>query len=240
MRKRKDLYWGFVFILIGVTILLNMGGYFKEFKITQIGWSIMFLALVLNNAIKRKFTSAGLFLAILLHINADLLGLQGNTFAIYAASILIGAGLSRLFSKSRSYTFSPKVVVNGETKDFKDFKTHTTQEHNNEKINIQNNLGSSVRYIKSKNLKSAYIENNLGSTTVYFDETTFVDGARIQVENNLGNTVLYFSGDINLENTLSASLGSIQGVGSFYTSEDVPTVYLTGEAALGQIEVHIM
>lgn len=238
MRKSKDYYWGFVFILIGTTILLNMGGYLTQFSPFKLGISIIFLSLALKGLFKREFTSAGLYTAILLHINAESLGLKGSTFAIYAASLLIGFGLSKLFRKKSK--FGPKIYVNGEERNIQDFKKTSTEEHDGDVLNLENNLGSSVRYIKSQNLKSVLIENNLGSSTIYFDKAIFVDGAVIRVENNLGNTKLYFPGNINLQNTLSASLGSIQGSGSFHNSSDYPTVFLQGEAALGSIEVYIM
>ncbi len=245
MNRKKDIYWGLILILVGITMVLNLLGIFGSFSVFKLAWSIIFIALILNAIYKFNFVKASLFSAILAHINIDMLGLSGKVFPIYAASLLIGVGLNSIFKSRRRRSYINYKINDmnfGSFQDVKDEFKHrsTTDDLKGKHVYFENNMGSNVRYVKSDDLKSARIINNLGSSSVYFTDATFSqDGCVIDLECNLGKINIYLPKHINFENNVTTSLGSIRSAPSFYTDASYPTVYLEGEVNLGDVEVFI-
>lgn len=250
MMKRKNIYWGLILILVGLTMVLNIMGVFGGFSIFRLAWSIIFASLVLNSLYKWNFISASLYSAILAHINAEVLGLKGNIFLIYVASILIGFGLNILLSRRRFFNkINPKIIINDEVHNFSNFEAlkreyesrKTDGDLKGQHVSFENNFGSSVRYIKSTNLKSARIENNLGTSNVYFNDATFSDeGCIIDVECNLGKVNIYLPQEINYQNNIAQAMGSINSGPSFHADDTYPTVFLQGEVNFGEINIVIV
>lgn len=247
MKRKNDIYWGLIFVLVGVTMILNLTGVFGTFSIFKLAWSIIFIALILNSLYKLNFLSASLYSAILAHINIDRLGLKGNVFLIYVSSLLIGFGLNSIFKRKRRDNFTKAFInINGEEKAFTSFKDlkheyknrSTTDDLKGNHVYFENNLGSSVRYVKSDNLKSAYVENNLGTLNVYFTDTIFSpEGCNINVECNVGNINIYLPNNINYYNNISTSLGSVKSAPSFHSDDSYPNVYLEGEVNVGEVKI---
>lgn len=248
MKRRKDIYWGLILILVGTTMVLNLFGVFGTFSVFKMAWSIIFLALLLNALYKLSFVSAALYTAILTHINIDMIGLQGSIFPIYAASLLIGVGLSSVFKRRRRSFIKYNVNTSGQNLKFDSFKDikdeykkrSSTEDLKGKHVYFENNLGSSVRYVKSDNLKSATIENNLGTSNIYFNEVTFAEeGCTIHVECNLGKINIYLPQEINYQNNITTTLGSVKTGPNFHASDAYPTIFLEGEVNMGDVEIII-
>ena len=240
MRKRKDLYWGFMFIFLGTTMLLNMFGVFGDYDIFKIAWTIIVVSYALKSLFDRDFVLASLSAAVIVHINKVQLGVSDNIMVVYAAAIFIGVGLSSLFKGKKK---GGRVYVNGKSYNYRQYRKENSSEDvlEGEQVYYTNNLGENIRYVKSDNLKEATIENNLGSSRVYFDNVTFSDqGCSIYVECNLGQIIVYLPKHINLENNITTALGSLKGPSQLYSGPDAPTVRINGEVNLGEVRIELI
>ncbi len=239
--NRKNTFWGLIFIFVALTMIADMTGILETYDLVRVTWTIVLGAYALSRIVKFSFVPASIAIAIGIRINAEYLNIHGNYGLIFLASILFGVGLSMLIKpkrKRKTYT----VNINGETIDIDDIKNkkfNTTEESlSGEHVYFENNLGENSQYVQSDNLKTARIENNLGHSRIYFDNVTFnQENCVINVECNLGKVTLYFPNNINLQNTITTSLGSLKGARSFHENDAYPTVFLTGESNLGEIEV---
>lgn len=233
--KKKNIFWGLAFIILSLTILGNITGIFGDYSPIRLVWTGFLIAFAIKNLFDLSFAGVIFPLVIAFHINAvEVFNYTGKIFPIYLAGLFLSIGLSILFSKRRKFI---KVRYSG--KDYKNdsfssSKTHTS----NNRVWIENNFGDASRYIHSDNLTFASIECNFGNLRVYFDQAQLsMDGVDIEVECNFGKTTLYLPRDINLQNNLTSSLGSVRGEGSFVHNPENPTVFLNGEANFGDIEI---
>lgn len=231
--KRKNIFWGLILIFVSITLLADMTGVIEAHSTFKLAWTIILIAYAISKIIALSFIPASLAAAMVLTLHGDKFSVYPSTSMIFFASFLFGLGLSLIFKPLRRR----KIIIKS-NKSFKsNFQSSITGEH----VHFENNFGDNSRYVQSNNLKSASIENNLGHSRVYFDNVIFdKEGAIINVECNLGQVTLYLPSDINLQNNLTSSLGSITGAQSFHQNDAYPTVFLEGESNLGQIEVVIL
>lgn len=233
--KRKNIFWGLILIFISITLLADMTGVIEAHSTFKLAWTIILIAFAISKIIALSFIPASLAGAMVLTLNADKFTVYPSTPMIFFASFLLGLGLSMIFKPMRRR----KIIIKSSKN--RSFKTNFQSSISGEHVHFENNFGDNSRYVQSNNLKSASIENNLGHSRVYFDNVVFdSDGAIINVECNLGQVTLYLPSDINLQNNLTASLGSITGAQSFHQDDSYPTVFLEGESNLGQIDVIIL
>ena len=229
---RKNQFWGLTLVLISLTLLANAFGFYETKNLFTVSWTIILVAFALSALYKRNLITASIAIGVAILINKETLNIvDGASRYILPSSFLLGVGLSMLRPrKKHTYktTFNKSININ----------KGKEMEENGDQINIENNLGDSIRYLNSTNLTSVNIENNLGTCRVYFDQATFnKEGCNIYVENNLGQTQLYFPKDINIQTNISSTLGSVSGDKSYFTNDDSPNIFLNGESNLGEIRI---
>ena len=110
-------------------------------------------------------------------------------------------------------------------------------DENNPYIRVQ--FGSASRYLRSDCLESAELDCSFGALEVYFDNVKLSpDGANIHVECSFGSIEIYLPGHWRVINELSASLGNAEVDRRLENADDdAPTVRITGDVSLGNVEV---
>lgn len=241
--NKRNTFWGLILIFISLTIMAEITGLIESYSIVRLAWTIILVAYAISKIFTLSFIPASIAGAIALNINAEYLNIEASN-SIFIASILLGIGLTLLTKNmKRNKRRNKTVIINGKDIKFTTDKSFNTTSENieGEDVYFENNFGDNSRYIQSSNLKTARIENNLGHSRVYFDNVTFnPQRAIVNAECNLGKITLYFPSNINLQNNLKTTLGSIKGPASFHTDDRYPTVFLDGECNLGEIEIVIL
>lgn len=232
--KRKNIFWGLLIILFAASLLAN------GFNLFQTGPSVMRLSLTLllfvasiSNLSPLNFFGFLMPLAFALVLNSNYLHMNIQAWPIIGGTFLLSIGLSVLFKRKK------RIVFFGDFQDGnKTGENHQTI--NGENIRIESNFNNSSRYVQGDNVRHANLENNFGTLNVYFDQVTFNEnGATIKVDNNFGSMNIFLPRNININNNIQASLGSVDQ--EFHTNDlNSPKVYLEGDVSFGKIDIRFI
>lgn len=237
--KKKNIFWGLTFIFVAITLIANIAGFYLSSNVLRTAWTIVLAAWAINELIKFNLVSAALPIAIGIHINASLLGIENHIGLIYLSSFLLAMGLSMLFPKKKY--FRKKVVIHANSSgEYVDAESDYERvvDPKGERVKFENNFGDNARYIYAENLTNAQIENNFGASKIYFDQTRFnPNGCDIFVECNFGKITLFIPRTVNTQVNIETTLGSVNGADSMFLDSSYPTLFISGSCAFGEIEI---
>jgi len=131
------------------------------------------------------------------------------------------------------------VVIDGNYDDEVNEKTKIEEgdDPNNPYISVS--FGSASRYLHSDCLESAELVCSLGSLEVYFDNVTLSpNGAEVNVSCNLGNIEIFVPPHWRVIDDMNSSLANAEVNKKLQKNDaDAPTLRVTGEVSLGNVEV---
>ncbi|MGN0352351.1 MAG: LiaF transmembrane domain-containing protein [Roseburia sp.] len=231
--KGKKIFWGVIFILAAVYIVVSRIFVLPEISVWSIILTIVFAAMIIKGIRELNFFEILFGIAFLCWIYDGQLGIENLTpWPVMGAALLGSIGLSMIFKRKKntwSWSCGDSTETIGATSD-----SNCDGEH----IRCENNFGSSIKYINSENFCNAELENNFGELTVYFDNAVIQSGsAYVNVENDFGTTNLYIPKVWKVVNNLSHSFGTIDEHGR-YEGSSSNTLYLRGQTDFGTINIY--
>ena len=246
------LFWGIVFILAALAIVLNLLGVFGG---VQLGfWTVIFsivLLLILIASIVNVFWF-GIFFSIgfgfLLYRDALAAALDSaqiadiNGWAVIGIVLLLSIGFSILFrKKDRKYVYvfnGGGIGDNGTIGDNGEHFESVVNQTDGSEINDRVSFSSKIRYINSENFKHAYIECSFGAIKFYFDNAHITDGkAEIHLELSFSGAEIYIPKHWRLIDDLNRSATGIEEKNRSQITADSPVVTLTGSSKFSGIEI---
>ncbi len=254
MRNNKKFIWGGLLIFLAIYLVAQSFYGFQGPNVFRLGLSVFLAMLAIVNLFELDFIGTFLPIGFIGFINFEYLGFtSGSPFTLLIASILMGFGFSLIFKKKKkggnftfnfngdgpSSTFEEHVVdieVDTDEDEPGKFQSGNPQDF----IKAETNFSDQKRYIRSENFTKADLDCNFGNLEVHFQGATFnPKGAYIHCEANFANITLYLPRTVNVENRLSATLGSATSENVFISTE-FPTVVIEGEANLGKIQIRYL
>lgn len=239
MKLRKNsgkILWGLFFILAAVYVVVSKLWIMPQISVFSILLTVFFIWLFLNGIKNVNFWEILFSIAFICIIYDEPLGITAITpWTVLGAALLGSIGLSLIFKKKSQ---GPSISFSYDSDSGE--KEVETESYNGEKVNIENNFGSMIKYVNSDNFSKANVENNFGSLTVYFDNAIIQSGkAKIYVENNFGETNLYIPKEWKTDNQIGHTCGNVKVHGvSEGSSSNV--LALKGEANFGEINVYFI
>lgn len=230
MKKCWKVFWGLVLIVMAVLLVLDACGLlltfksvFGELSLLAIAGGVLLTAYLVMSLIRGRLIRI-LFLLMLLFMLfekniAYMLGLPNeniiNNWLLLFAVVTVAIGIKMIFPKRRHRGHGIHFSLGGG--------------------NAGGNLGHSVVYVDSAELRPDRIENNLGSCMVYFENPDAYRGDEtLTVENNLGSLVLHVPESWDVKMKIESNLGSVDSPKGTHGDR---VLYVCGENNLGSISV---
>lgn len=228
--KMKDLFWGMIFVLAAVLVIVNRLGFFTEFSVLEIVVTVALAAIILKSIRKINFWGILFPVALLCCIYADAWGIMALTPGPVLLTALLGSiGLSMIFKKHKWWNHSPYHREES-------FSQVIDQPDGNI-INCSASFGSSMKYINTPNFEKANIKCSFGAMKVYFDNAIISSGrAEINLDVSFSGVELYIPKSWNIVHEVNTSLGSVEEKNR-RTDSVSPVVTITGNISFGGVEI---
>ncbi len=226
--KNRNFFWGIVFILAAVFILLGNFGFFHDINSPKVFLSLLLLYFIVKSIPYRNFYGILIPAALICILYDDLLHITAVTpFPLLAASVFASIGLSFLFP-SRPH-----------------FKTgvsfDSSYDHVDEsRINCCASFTGTTKYINTTDFCQAYLKCSFGSLKVYFDHAHIAgSSAEIYIANSFGETILFLPKDWNTNVTVTTTFGDIEEIHKPPVAmPDAPTVTISGSISFGDCKIY--
>lgn len=230
--KKKDIFWGLIFILAAVFIIVDKLGVFPELSVFKIVVTIILIVIMLKSIVRVRFAGILFPIAFLCIIYAE----QWNITALTPIPVLLTAllgsiGLSMIFKKNNYW--------------YNHSWSHQKEEHFSEVINEPDgnvvncsaSFGSSMKYINTDNLEKANIKCSFGAMKVYFDKAVINSGhADIYLDVSFSGVELYIPKTWKVIYDVNTTLGGIDEKNR-NAGADVPVVTIKGNISFAGVEI---
>ncbi len=236
-KKGKSIFAGIVLIAFAAILFIDKMGIYPELPMLKIGISLVLVYVMFSALRKLEFVGITFPLGLMACMFSKELNIdQVSPWIIILVSVLIGAGLTMIFGKSKV-----NVYKDGKHIDFKSDGNDSVTEYNDgeDSFSIENSFGSSTRYISVKDLKSGHMENGFGSLTVYLNGTTIdKEGATISTENGFGELNVYMPKEYRVAMHTESGFGKVTTHGTPSDDTNLPIVHLNIENGMGSTDIY--
>ena len=231
----NKLFWGLLFLLGGVALILNrldIWPTFYHISLWDIILTLFFIWIFLSGLRHRNFFGILFGLAFIAIQYDDLLHITAVTpWTLLGATLLASIGLSIIFPERHSHGHCKPFHSNFE---FVDSGKKVFNEADGETLYFKNSFGSTTKYINTDALVNATLQNSFGEMKIYFDNAVIKNGvADINLEVSFGEATLYIPKTWNVENHTKASFGGLKEE-NMSQSQGCPTLRIYGEIAFGE------
>ena len=237
MKRGKKLFWGILFILGALALIVGKLGYLEGFGFWTILFTICLLGLLIDGIFRRGFGTILFSLAFLAILYDELLGIEAITpWPVLGAALLGTIGLGIIFPKKGAReAFLGKGHIYKKTVKSDSYKFQESMD--GEHVAFDCSFGQAVKYVTSKSLSRGEMECAFGSLEVYLDGASLKEGkADIYVECSFGSIVLYVPEDWKVVVNTSAVFGGVEEKGSC-NPMGTDILQIQGEVAFGALEI---
>lgn len=226
--KKRNMFWGVIFVLAAIAILLSAFGVFP-----QVGWfslllSILLIVIFVNGIIHKSFFSSIFSIAMLYVIFEKYFPFHPiNPWEVFGIALFLSIGLNMIFPKKKYYHWK-----NGQT-----FGEAETTAYENI-VHQDVSFNSSIKYINSTRFEKGDFDCSFGSLKVYFNTATLLNNfAEIYLDSNFGSITLYIPKDWNIHMDIETCFGSVEEKGIHNPLAESPSLEIKGDANFGSIEI---
>lgn len=237
MRKGRNVFWGVLFLLGAVALLVGKLGFLHEFGFWTILCSLGLLAITFEGIVKRSWSMILFSLAFLATVNGKVLGIEELVpWTVLGVAFLGSIGLNMLLPlKHRNRIGDSKIYVKGSNNESYEV---LVDDDGGETVSLDISFGSSAKYIKSNCLKRVNLDNSFGSTVVYFDNAVLMNNRAVaNVDSSFGSVELYIPADWHVILNVESSFGGVKEYG-----QDNPNgenvLEINGDVSFGSLQIH--
>jgi predicted membrane protein len=220
--KKKSVFWGLLFILLGVYLIVSRLGLIPKLPVITIAFTVLFLYIIIRGVIKRNFFMIFLPAALIGCMYAEPWNITRITpWPLLIAALFVSIGLTMIFKDSRKKTEWKKV----------------TQEDSSEiMINL---FGETSKYVNDSSFSKAMIKNTFGQFNVYFNNAIIANNhAVVEVDNRFGEVDLYLPGTWRVDVQRENAFGVVQMHGNGNADADAPLVQILANCSFGEINIY--
>lgn len=228
--KSKNIIWGLFFIAAAAVVILNQAGALGGVGIWTILISLLLVPVVISSVAKANFAGIFFSFAIYAILYAEPLGIEKYTpWPVLAAAAFLSVGLTMIFPNKH-----PGNHHNGRN----DPSNWPTDSTDGENIRISTKYSGSVKYVTSKNLKTADIECSFAGLKVYLDSAKLSGGqAVVNVYSSFGGLELYIPKEWKVVNDISCTFGGAEEKGLKGVENGENTLILKGTVKFSGISI---
>ncbi|NLC18263.1 MAG: cell wall-active antibiotics response protein [Clostridiales bacterium] len=230
--KRKELFWGIIFIFAAVLFMLTQFGFISGLNLFGIFTTAIMAYFIIKGIIYVNFFSIFFPLAIILIVFDEQLAITDFTpWPALLTALLLSIGFSLIFKRPRTWSF---FFLNNNVFGNKNIETTDSKT-----IYCSTTFGDCIKYVNSVNFKKAVVKTSFGDVRVYFDKAVCPSGkADIYVNVRFGDIVLYLPGNWTIIDSTHNFFGNLSITDrTAYNEADVVEVTLHGSIGFGDVKV---
>jgi predicted membrane protein len=228
--KKERIFWGILFLLVGVSLIINKLGYFPEVNAFSLVLTAFLTVVIVKSLIKLNFAGILFPIAFICIIYDKQLGITSITpWTVLIAALFGSIGLSMIFNKHNKW-----VNVN-----------YHNEEHEFEKIDVEdgnyirfkNSFSGSIKYINTDSFEQGDFNCSFGGLKVYFDNANMKnESAVLRLNASFSGIELFIPKNWRIENKANVVLGAIEEKNK---SDQVTTNTLTiiGDIKFSGVEI---
>lgn len=228
--KKKDVFWGIIFIVAAVLIIINQFGFFAEISMFEIVATVVLIGIIIKSIRSINFWGILFPLAVLCIIFDKQWNITEFTpWPALLTALLLSIGLSLVFKRTSwcGYHFHHD----------NEFGSTIVNEQDDNVINCSANFGESMKYVNSDNFERANIKCSFGEVKVYFDNALIPSGkADIYLDVSFGEAQLYIPKTWKIVNNVHVFLGDMND-NNRNASSVAPVVTIHGNINFGDVEI---
>ncbi len=225
--KKKDVFWGLLFIVAAVLIIVNQFGIFAGISMFEIVASVILVGIIIKSVQYINFWGILFPLAGICIIYAEELNITDFTpWPALLTALLCSIGLSMIFQRPAFWGFHhfPHDHV---------FSSSVVNEQDDNVVNCSVSFGESMKYVNSDNFERANIKCAFGELKVYFDNAIITSGkADIYLDVSFGEASLFIPKTWKIINDVHVFAGDL-GEKNRNIGSDAPVVTIHGNISFG-------
>lgn len=228
MNRLRKVFWGIMFIVGAMALLVIKLGYLEGIGFWSILFTLALIGVFVDGVLSRGFWKILFSLAFLVIIYDEYLGLEAITpWPVLGAALLGTIGLNILFPSAgwknwKSAKFSDEEILDGDT------------------ISFTNSFGESVKYLNGQEISRVHVKNSFGEINVYFDGAILTNGAaEVYVDNSFGETLLYIPKEWDVVNEMRPSFGDVSEQGN-HMPDGSGRLRIRGKVGFGDCKIHYL
>lgn len=230
MKKKENIFWGILLLLIAAFILASGLGYFKETSAIKIVFAGISVGLSIKGILNINFYLIFFPLALIGIIFNNELNIDSLSPSILLLiALLFSIGLSLIFKKPNKYFHH----INTKER----IKDKIFIENDDSSINCSVTFGSTVKYVNTNDFKNMKIDCSFGSVKVFFDNATITsDSAVINLDIAFGGAELYIPKNWKIIQQCDSTFGGVTEKNT-KCLESGPTVFLKGDVTFSGLTI---
>lgn len=249
MEKGRNIFWGVLFVLGALALLVGKMGYLEGISFWTVFLSVGLAGLLIDGVCHRSFGTILFSLAFLVIVNDEFLGMEAITpWPVLGAALLGTIGLNIIFPKKKWSKCSCKVKIKNEWDSKKEKGNSASGIHQKAsggetvsedgKISFYNSFGESVRYLTEDEISQVELTNSFGGMIIYFDNAVLKNGvADVYIDNSFGGMELFVPRDWKLVLDVQAFCGAAEEKGRCNPA-GANILQIHGSVKFGAVEIH--
>jgi hypothetical protein len=201
--KRERIFWGVLFLLVGISLIISKLGYFPDVNAFSLVITAFLAVIIVKSLVQLNFAGVLFPIAFICIIYDKQLGITNITpWTVLIAALFGSAGLSMIF-----HGHNKRVHVNfvGEEHKFEKIDVE-----DGSYINFKNSFSGSIKYINTNNFEQGNFNCSFGSLKVYFDNASMSgNSAVLRLNASFSGVELYIPKSWKIENKANVFLGAI-------------------------------
>lgn len=228
--KKKDVFWGLLFIVAAVLIIMNQFGFFVGISMFEIVASVILVGIIIKSIMYVNFWGILFPLAVICIIYAQEWNITDFTpWPALLTALLCSLGLSLIFKRPSFWTYHSHWD--------RGYSSNVVNEKDDKTVYCSTSFGESMKYVNSDNFEKANVKCSFGSVKVYFDNALIPSGkADIYLDVSFGDAVLFIPKTWRIINDVHVFLGDMseknRNVGA-----DSPVVTIHGNISFGDAQI---
>lgn len=201
--KKERIFWGVLFILAGIFLVISKLGYFPDMNVFSLLLTVFLVVVIVKNLPSLNFAGILFPIAFLSIIYDKQLGFTAITpWTVLIAALFGSIGLSMIFHKHPKW-----INHNHNCEDYKFEKIDVEDENN---VAFKNSFGASIKYINTDNFEQGYFDCSFGAMKVYFDNAVMSnENAIVRINASFSGIELYIPRTWNVNDKTNVFLGSV-------------------------------
>jgi predicted membrane protein len=228
--KKGNVFWGLLFILAAILIILNQLGFFAGISIFEIVATVILAGIVIMSVLHLNFWGIMFPLALICTIYADQWNITEFTpWPALLTALLLSIGLSIMFKRPNWWGWK--------SHQHNSFGRNVINEKDDTVVECTTSFGECIKYVNSDNFMKANINCSFGEVKVYFDNASIPSGrAEINLSVSFGEAILFIPKTWNVINEAHVFLGDIDRSGN-HIGESSPVVTIRGSVSFGDAKI---
>ncbi|WP_346931297.1 hypothetical protein [Clostridium sp.] len=201
--KKERMFWGILFILIGIFLIISKLGYFPNVNVFSLLLTAFLVVVIVKSLLRLNFAGVLFPIAFICIIYDKQLGITNITpWTVLIVALLGSIGFSMIFHK-------PTKWVNVKC-DYEDYKFEKIDVEDESHVRFKNSFSGSTKYINTDNFEQADFTCSFGALKVYFDNATMSNNnAIIRINASFSGVELYIPKNWKVEDKTNVFLASI-------------------------------